>query len=240
VFEPLFSGSSPRGRRCRPLGVSSTAVVAAPPDLHDQPLMDVDFAITCPLVRPALPRIRFLFVGSRRCSTLPSDSSSRSCPCASLDFTSIRLSGDFHPQAVEHVRHTGFARYARRCRALDAPGALLKAWQLSKRHGDPIGSPDCPPLRCRSYTPRCATMPRRRSSDTRRSGPKPSDLFEQWIHRIHDLIEGFDAEVTWDDRIIDPDQPSLRRQIDVTVRRDGRLTIIECRLYRQPPERKVD
>lgn len=74
-------------------------------------------------------------------------------------------------------------------------------------------------------------MPRRRSSDVRRSGPKPSDLFEQQIHRIHELIEGFDAEVTWDDRIIDPDQPSLRRQIDVTVKRDGRLTIIECRLH---------
>jgi len=46
--------------------------------------MDMDFAVSCPLVRPALPRIRFLFVRSRFCSTLPSDSSSRFCPCASL------------------------------------------------------------------------------------------------------------------------------------------------------------
>src|SRR5947209_19322604 len=46
--------------------------------------MDLDFATSCPLVRPALPRIRFLFVGSRLCSTLPSDSPSRFRPCVSL------------------------------------------------------------------------------------------------------------------------------------------------------------
>src|SRR5436309_3823462 len=46
--------------------------------------MDMDFATSCPLVRPALPRIRFLFVGSRLCSTLPSDGPSRFRPCASL------------------------------------------------------------------------------------------------------------------------------------------------------------
>ena len=41
------------------------------------PLMDVDFAISRPLVRPGMPRIRFLFVRSRLCSTLPSDTASR-------------------------------------------------------------------------------------------------------------------------------------------------------------------
>ena len=46
--------------------------------------MDMDFATSCPLVRPALPRIRFLFVRSRLCSTLPSDGPSRFRPCASL------------------------------------------------------------------------------------------------------------------------------------------------------------
>src|SRR5271157_3063938 len=35
--------------------------------------------------RPALaPRIRFLFIGSHLCSTLPSDPASRHSPCASL------------------------------------------------------------------------------------------------------------------------------------------------------------
>ena len=99
-----------QGTRRRSLEVSSTTLLAHPPDLQSRPLMDMDFAVACPLVRPTLPRIRFLFVGSRFCSTLPSDSPSRFCPCASLHFTSIRLSGDFHPQVVEHARHT--ARFA--------------------------------------------------------------------------------------------------------------------------------
>src|SRR5262249_4884644 len=46
--------------------------------------MDVDFAVTCPLVRPGLPRIRFLCVRSRFGSTLISDAASRRRPCASL------------------------------------------------------------------------------------------------------------------------------------------------------------
>src|SRR5947209_20590306 len=46
--------------------------------------MDMDFAVSRPLVRPGLPRIRFLFVGSRLRSTLPSDPASRRRPCASL------------------------------------------------------------------------------------------------------------------------------------------------------------
>src|SRR5918995_4996149 len=46
--------------------------------------MDRDFATGCPLVRPYLPQIRFLFVGSRFRSTLPSDGPSRFRPCASL------------------------------------------------------------------------------------------------------------------------------------------------------------
>src|SRR3954453_18946140 len=46
--------------------------------------MDEDFAVSCPLVRPGLPDIRFLFVGSRFCSTLLSDAASRRRPCASL------------------------------------------------------------------------------------------------------------------------------------------------------------
>src|SRR5229473_7876528 len=73
-----------RRTRCRSLGVSPTAFIAHPPDLQYWPLMDMDFANGCPLVRPVLPRIRFLFVGSRLCSTLPSDSPSRFCPCVSL------------------------------------------------------------------------------------------------------------------------------------------------------------
>ena len=46
--------------------------------------MDMDFATSCPLVRPVLPHIRLLFVRSRFRSTLPSDGPSRFRPCASL------------------------------------------------------------------------------------------------------------------------------------------------------------
>src|SRR5262249_55438457 len=61
-----------------------TAFPAHLPDVHPRPLMDEDLAVTCPLVRPGLPRIRFLFVRSRFWSTLLSDAASRRRPCASL------------------------------------------------------------------------------------------------------------------------------------------------------------
>ena len=64
--------------------VSSDAFPAHPPDLPPRPLMTVDFAVIRPLVRPGRPRIRFLSIGSRLCSTLPSDPASRRRPCASL------------------------------------------------------------------------------------------------------------------------------------------------------------
>src|SRR3954469_18090698 len=64
--------------------VSSTAFTAHPPDLQPRPLMDQDFAVSRPLVRPGLPHIRFLFVRSRICSTLLSDAASRRRPCVSL------------------------------------------------------------------------------------------------------------------------------------------------------------
>src|SRR5512135_978270 len=72
------------GTRRRPPEVSSTAFPAHLPDVHPRPLMDEDFAVTCPLVRPGLPQIRFLFVRSRFWSTLLSDAASRRRPCVSL------------------------------------------------------------------------------------------------------------------------------------------------------------
>ena len=67
-----------------PPEVSSDAFPAHPPNLPPRPLMTVDFAVIRPLVRPGRPRIRFLSIGSRLCSTLPSDPASRRRPCASL------------------------------------------------------------------------------------------------------------------------------------------------------------
>src|SRR4051812_8504935 len=70
--------------------------------------MDMDFATSCPLVRPMLPHIRFLFVGSRLCSTLPSDGPSRFRPCALLVLHLHQVAqGTFTPKTVGHVRHTG-------------------------------------------------------------------------------------------------------------------------------------
>jgi hypothetical protein len=46
--------------------------------------MDMDFAVSCQLVRHRMPLIRFLYIGSRLCSTLPSDAPSPGRPCASL------------------------------------------------------------------------------------------------------------------------------------------------------------
>ena len=56
--------------------------------------------------------------------------------------------------------------------------------------------------------------------------------FERQVHRIIELLEGSGAEVTWNDHVPDPDNPSQLRQIDVTIRRGGKLTICECRLSR--------
>ena len=74
----------PGGTRRRSPGVSPAVFLAHLPDLQPWSLMDMDFANGCPLVRPYLPRIRLLFVGSRFRSTLPSDGPSRFRPCASL------------------------------------------------------------------------------------------------------------------------------------------------------------
>ena len=64
--------------------VSSTAFHAQPLDLPPVPLMDVGFAIICPLARHRRPPIKFLFIGSRVSSTLLSYPASRLGPCASL------------------------------------------------------------------------------------------------------------------------------------------------------------
>ena len=108
-----------RRTRCRSLGVSSTAFIAPPSDLQCWPLMEMDFANGCPLVRPALPRIRFLFVGSRLCSTLPSDSPSRFCPCVSLVLHLHQVAqGTFTPKLSDMSDTQDAVRRLRRCRRL--------------------------------------------------------------------------------------------------------------------------
>ena len=59
-----------------------------------------------------------------------------------------------------------------------------------------------------------------------------SDKFERQIQIIHELIEETDAKVEWNDHIPDPDNPDQPRQIDVTIKKDGKLTLVECRFHK--------
>ena len=77
VRSPRGGLSSEIGTRRRPPQVSSIAFPASLPDLQPWSLMDMDFVISRPLVRPEMPLIRFRFVRSRFCSALPSDATSR-------------------------------------------------------------------------------------------------------------------------------------------------------------------
>jgi hypothetical protein len=65
---------------------------------------------------------------------------------------------------------------------------------------------------------------------------KSSTSFEQQIHRIYELLEDSGAEVTWDDHIPDPDNPVQPRQIDVSIKRNGNLTLVECRQHKSPQD----
>jgi hypothetical protein len=56
------------------------------------------------------------------------------------------------------------------------------------------------------------------------------DALERQVHRIHELLVRSHEDVTWNDHIPDPDNPEQLRQIDITIRRDGKLILIECRL----------
>lgn len=67
---------------------------------------------------------------------------------------------------------------------------------------------------------------------------KTSKKFEMQIHRIHELIEQDGSEVTWNDKIPDPDNPEQLRQIDISIKRDGNLTLVECRIHRKTQDVK--
>lgn len=58
---------------------------------------------------------------------------------------------------------------------------------------------------------------------------KESEIFEKQISRILELLESSGAEVTWNDHIADPDNAEQHRQIDISIKREGKLTLVECR-----------
>ncbi|MCH8118528.1 MAG: hypothetical protein IIC00_02235 [Planctomycetes bacterium] len=71
VRKPHDCLSPESGTPCRPPEVSSTTFTAHLPNIQPWTLMDMDFVVFGQLVQPVLPRIRFLFVRSRLCYTLP-------------------------------------------------------------------------------------------------------------------------------------------------------------------------
>lgn len=69
-------------------------------------------------------------------------------------------------------------------------------------------------------------------------GYSDAENFEIMVSQIAALLEGDKAEVTWNEKIIDPDNPPRKRQIDVVVRKDNLITLIECRLHKSPQDVK--
>jgi hypothetical protein len=60
--------------------------------------------------------------------------------------------------------------------------------------------------------------------------------FERQVERLHQLLEVEGSIVTWNDHIRDPDYPSQQRQIDISIRRDVSLTLVECRIHKEPQD----
>jgi hypothetical protein len=98
----LESGTQRRSPEVRP-----TAFAARPPDLPPRPLMTVDFAITCSLVRPGRPHYPVLVHRAAvllhasfrpRLATTPLRFANPSPPSGWIE--------DSHLQAVDHARHT--------------------------------------------------------------------------------------------------------------------------------------
>jgi len=67
---------------------------------------------------------------------------------------------------------------------------------------------------------------------------RESDKFERQIERIHHLIEKSDADVTWNEKVPDPDNPEQERQIDITIKSNNSLTIVECRIHKRTQDVK--
>jgi hypothetical protein len=91
----------------RPPEVRPTAFTARPPDLPPRPLMTVDFAISCSLVRSGRPRYP-VFV--HRAAALLHAVFRPHLAMTPLRFANPSPSSgwieDFHLQAVDHARHT--------------------------------------------------------------------------------------------------------------------------------------
>ena len=111
VRPPCGDLSPESGTQRRPPEVRPTAFAARPPDLPPRPLMTVDFAITCSLVRPGRPHYPVLVHRAAallhasfrpRLAAMPLRFANPSPPSGWIE--------DFHLQAVDHARHTNKRR----------------------------------------------------------------------------------------------------------------------------------
>jgi hypothetical protein len=108
AIRPLCSDLSPEsGTQRRSPEVRPTAFAARPPDLPPRPLMTLDFAIRCSLVRPGRPHYPVLV---HRTAALLHASFRPHLAMTPLRFANPSPSSgwieDFHLQAVDHARHT--------------------------------------------------------------------------------------------------------------------------------------
>lgn len=60
-----------------------------------------------------------------------------------------------------------------------------------------------------------------------------SEDFEKQIARIYELLVQNHADVKWNDKIPDPDNPKQLRQIDITIKDRVSITHIECRSHKK-------
>jgi hypothetical protein len=118
----------------RPPEVRSTAFAARPPDLPPRPLMAMDFAILCSLVRPGRPRYpvfvhraaALLHASFRpRLATTPLRFANPSPPSGWIE--------DFHLQAVDHARHTKKDRQRGGLSEIRSGVLRLRGWYASAR-----------------------------------------------------------------------------------------------------------
>jgi hypothetical protein len=77
VKAPCGTFSHDSATHSRSPEVSSTAFRTQPPNLQPAPLIDTGFAVIGQLAQRRMPQIRFLYIGSYVCSTLPPDPTSR-------------------------------------------------------------------------------------------------------------------------------------------------------------------
>ena len=58
--------------------------------------------------------------------------------------------------------------------------------------------------------------------------------FEEKISWIESLLKKKKADVQLNKKILDPDNPKQKRQIDITIESENQFTLVECRLHSRP------